>query len=101
MPSNDSRAADSGSSASTTSGSILAINSGSSSVKFGLFTMDPEPRALCRGTVDTADRNATLQNLFARISANLETAPLIAIGHRIVHGGPDLARPALVTVAVI
>jgi acetate kinase len=77
--------------------SVLAINSGSSSVKFGLFTLAPEPSALCRGTIDEAAHATTVDQLLERITDRLAAHPLAGIGHRVVHGGPALSRPQIVT----
>lgn len=77
--------------------SVLAINSGSSSVKFGLFTLAPEPSALCRGTIDEAANDATIDRVLERVADRLGDHPLAGIGHRIVHGGPALFDPQLVT----
>jgi acetate kinase len=77
--------------------SVLAINSGSSSIKFGLFTFAPEPAVLCRGTIDQPTRRTAIDDVLERIVDRLEAHPLAAIGHRIVHGGPALFDPQLVT----
>jgi len=78
--------------------SILAINSGSSSVKFALFTLASEPSALCRGTID-APLNATtiVDEVLERIAEPAGACRLAAVGHRIVHGGPSLHAPQIVT----
>ena len=39
--------------------------------------------------------------LFAAAGARLDTVGLVAVGHRVVHGGPDLYRPTLVDDALI
>ena len=49
--------------------SVLAVNSGSSSVKFALFTSDPQPMPLQRGTIDVTDRRAVAGQLIERIAA--------------------------------
>jgi acetate kinase len=76
---------------------VLAINSGSSSIKFGLFTLAPEPSALCRGTIDEGPRATTVDQLLERVVDRLGAYPLAGVGHRIVHGGPVLFDPQLVT----
>lgn len=78
----------------------LAINSGSSSLKFAAFDMDCEDCvALIAGQVDAADAAA-----FDEISDALRTidvdAPAV-VGHRIVHGGPRLLRHCRVDDAVV
>jgi acetate kinase len=82
--------------------SVLAVNSGSSSIKFALFTFGPGPTPLCRGSVDRPDNEDELGTsafdaLIERVAESLEKYPLAAIGHRVVHGGPGLRDPQVVT----
>jgi acetate kinase len=77
--------------------SLLAINSGSSSIKFALFTQAPEPEALVRGTLDVSDRTRAIEQLLERIAASVASRPLAGVGHRIVHGGSALRESQLVT----
>jgi acetate kinase len=106
--------------------SVLVLNSGSSSVKFQLI--DPDSGvSLADGIVErigeessavsltvgereltrddtVADHEAALRTafeLFDEAGANLGTVGLVAVGHRVVHGGPDLYRPTLVDDALI
>jgi len=106
--------------------SVLVLNSGSSSVKFQLI--DPNSGAsLADGIVErigedastasltvgdkeatrdarVADHEAALRtafDLFEEAGTHLDTVGLIAVGHRVVHGGPDLYRPTLVDDALI
>lgn len=71
---------------SATSAPILALNVGSSSLKFGLYRIDGERAGVLAETsgIDDVDR------VFAEVTALLEQhghdAPF-AVGHRIVHGG--------------
>jgi acetate kinase len=106
--------------------SVLVLNSGSSSVKFQLIEPD-SGASLADGIVErigeesssaslivgerevtrddpVADYEAALRTvfeLFDEAGANLDTVGLVAIGHRVVHGGPDLYRPTLVDDALI
>lgn len=107
------------------SGAILALNAGSSSLKFTLYAADGD-RRLAQGQADRiggADAGLSLQDgdgaalpvaagpvadhgaAIARVLESLVSAfpglALRAIGHRVVHGGPDLDRPALVTPALM
>ncbi len=98
------------------SASILVINSGSSSLKFGLFAADSGD-SLCRGIIDWAGepgraelrlRGASFAELKQFVAvrthgeavgvavrtlqdtscgAAVPASPIIAIGHRVVHGG--------------
>ena len=65
---------------------ILAINCGSSSLKFALFSGDVETR---RGQA------ATIEEVIGQLDRP------DAVGHRIVHGGPDRFAPALVDAALL
>jgi acetate kinase len=99
---------------------ILVVNAGSSSVKFALFDATGDaPRRLLRGQVEAigtaprlriaaGDAPATTRALPAGTHAEAITAitallreaasgwHVAAIGHRVVHGGADLAAPAIV-----
>jgi acetate kinase len=77
--------------------SILAVNSGSSSIKFALFGLDAEPQPLWRGTLADPDRATAIEQLMERIAEHVAATPLAGVGHRIVHGGPNLREPQLVT----
>ncbi len=71
---------------------VLALNSGSSSLKFGVYRVDAAAtQRLFSETVSTADP----QDALNRVTSVLDTAnlpPPNAIGHRIVHGGPALRQ---------
>ncbi|MGF1500510.1 MAG: acetate/propionate family kinase [Paracoccaceae bacterium] len=97
---------------------VLTLNSGSSSLKFALFDLAEPPVERLRGQVDgigtgphlkaktdgetVADRAApeidshgtALDAILALIEARFAGARVEAVGHRIVHGGPDFDRPA-------
>jgi acetate kinase len=103
-------------------GPILALNSGSSSLKFGLYqpgATDEQP--LLTGSADGIGRDSgslrirssdgelllqrdcthesqsdALNTLAAAIREHTENAP-VAVGHRIVHGGPNLWRHQIIT----
>ncbi len=109
--------------------SILVVNAGSSSVKFQIFSVDGDGRLLrqIRGQMDgigsrprlratgaegdpLADRAYAIEKI-PDVTAGLVVAgdwlreelgvsPL-AVGHRVVHGGPDYDRPVLVDAAVV
>lgn len=103
---------------------ILVLNSGSSSVKFGLFDISvAEPDVLCKGLLDDHDAKPRLivkspagedlferrkealdadsGHLFADVLAFIEdqfgAGSLRAVGHRIVHGGSDFSGPVALT----
>ncbi|CAA0108688.1 Acetate kinase [Mycolicibacterium vanbaalenii] len=105
---------------------VLVLNSGSSSVKLQL--VDPDSGAsLAEGIVErigedsssaeltagqttvsreqrVADHDGALRlafELFEETGTRLEDLGLVAVGHRVVHGGPDLYRPTVVDDALI
>ena len=81
--------------------SLLAVNSGSSSIKFGLFTFAPEP---CRSAAARQMRPravSAVSELMQHIAREISTHPLAGVGHRIVHGGPRLFQPQRVTPEVV
>ena len=107
------------------SGAILVINCGSSSVKFALFAAEePLPRlwsgaieriGLANGrfhavdaegatvldeTGDIADHDTALRLLLDAIERHSSGARLAAVGHRVVHGGPECDCPVVVTAAL-
>ncbi len=90
---------------------VLVINSGSSSLKYQLV----EPgsgNTLANGVIQqigeasspVADHEAALRLAFERLAEagiDLQTARLLAVGHRVVHGGNEFHRPTLLDDAVI
>jgi acetate kinase len=110
---------------------VLVLNAGSSSIKFELFEVPQAPPPLPRfsgqmegigaaprftakdagGTrlVDRrwedggapANHRAALGVIIDWLDGVLAGRRVAAIGHRVVHGGPDLAAPVLVDVAVM
>jgi acetate kinase len=78
----------------------LAINAGSSSIKCALFTFEAEPRRLARTTLSGPVRE-TPQRLLNWISDCAPRPALAAIGHRLVHGGPDYSDPQQLSVSVL
>jgi len=75
---------------------ILAINGGSSSLKYGAFTVgEDRVETLVSGAIETAHDHS-----FDEIVAKLGRSP-DAIGHRIVHGGSRLFRPTLIDDGVL
>ncbi len=107
-------------------GPILVLNSGSSSLKFGIYrpgATDEEP--LLTGSAEGIGRdNGTLHirssdgkpllqrdcihesqsdalgALAAAIRQHIDTTP-VAVGHRVVHGGPKLCRHQIITPQVL
>src|SRR5882757_4206802 len=110
------------------SNAVLVLNAGSSSIKFGLFDISrTEPDLLCKGLLDerdakrrltvtdpsgndlfekhrAADDNdeaALLADIFDWINDYLAGGSLLAVGHRVVHGGRDFVVPVEVSEAIL
>ncbi|GAY14795.1 acetate kinase [Mycobacterium sp. shizuoka-1] len=108
------------------SATVLVLNSGSSSLKYQL--LQPETSlSLAHGIVERigeetssatlvlptgevrrdgriADHEAALRtafDLFGEAGQDLDSLGLVAVGHRVVHGGQDLYRPTIVDDALI
>ena len=108
--------------AETGNATVLVLNSGSSSVKYQLVEPD-SGSPVANGIVERigedsssatlsigdrrlqrdcriADHEAALRtafDLFAEAGAELDSMDMVAVGHRIVHGGRSLYEPTLVT----
>lgn len=101
---------------------VLTINAGSSSVKFALFAMasaedllfagqveriglrgcrfriaDGHGRNLADEHVDLSDHVSAVKHLLAWMDNHRSTKRPDAVGHRIVHGGPNFHQPHLIT----
>lgn len=85
--------------------SVLVLNSGSSSVKYSVIEPD-SGATVADGIVerigdsaDVPDHSAALDVVFAALAEDghhLDELGLVAVGHRVVHGGPHLYRPTVV-----
>ncbi|HEY7051536.1 MAG TPA: acetate kinase [Mycobacterium sp.] len=85
------------------SGTVLVLNSGSSTVKYAV--VDPASgESLTDGMVErigegeVADHEAALRLVFDQLS---EPDDVVAVGHRIVHGGKEFYQPTVITDAVL
>jgi acetate kinase len=90
---------------------VLVLNAGSSSLKYQLLV--PETGEVRAGGVverigehgsDVGDHSAALVAMTERLRTDgveLDAVPLRAVGHRVVHGGPDFSRPVIVDDAVL
>jgi acetate kinase len=112
------------------SDTILVVNSGSSSTKFQLFAVGPgdrlerrmkgkmegigtRPRLLARGAQgdtlvdetwlakDVSSVSAAIDRLVTFLRGQIGGKLPTAIGHRVVHGGPDYSQPTVVNDAVL
>jgi acetate kinase len=89
--------------------SVLVVNSGSSSLKYAVVEPD-SGSMVADGIVErigdgpVADHAEALQTAFEQLAESgrpLDTLDLVAVGHRVVHGGPDLYRPTVVDDSLI
>jgi acetate kinase len=87
-----------------TTRTVLVVNCGSSSLKYAVVEPD-SGRQLADGIIERigegeiADHEAALRAAFdelAKAGLDLDEQGLVAVGHRVVHGGPELYRPTLV-----
>jgi acetate kinase len=106
----------------STTRSVLTINGGSSSIKFALFEVDgalrrrltgrieriglPDARFIVKGAdpeldssraIKAPDHTAAVNVLMDWIEAQFPRGTLAAVGHRVVHGGPNYSAPARIT----
>lgn len=108
---------------------ILALNAGSSSLKFGLYKcpkVNEDPNVLVTGSVRdlhgtsprfqaTAPDNtalvdehwtksspdAVIEGLLDWVQRHLGKTRLVAVGHRVVHGGPDYSDPVEIDESIL
>lgn len=106
--------------------SVLTINGGSSSIKFALFESGSDLRRVFYGqlegigqatgrfiskglapednfthTAHLPDYTNAISLLMAWLQKRIDPASLTAVGHRIVHGGPDYWEPQIINLAMI
>lgn len=90
---------------------VLVINCGSSSLKYQLVEPD-SGISHAEGIVEqigepsspVANHDAALRLAFERLSEtgiDLKTCGLVAVGHRVVHGGQDFYRPTVIEDVVV
>ncbi len=108
---------------------VLVLNAGSSSLKFGMYQRLDEdslslvaqgqvqgigtrPRLSAKNGVgetmvdqelgaEVRDGSGALEQVAEWLSANFDRGTLVAVGHRVVHGGQKFARPVLVTQDIV
>lgn len=76
---------------------VLVINSGSSSIKYKLLAMNSR-EAVLEGKVEVnGDLGGSLRQLSTCLQAAAShVADIVAVGHRVVHGGRDFSSPACI-----
>ncbi|WP_209507079.1 MULTISPECIES: acetate/propionate family kinase [unclassified Ruegeria] len=107
---------------------VVTLNAGSSSMKFGLFELtEDDPVMVCTGVVerigepepivkarssgggvlangtagDIHDHAAALDWVLNLLSRAFPSCEVTAVGHRIVHGGPEIDTPLPLTAAAL
>ena len=77
---------------------LLTLNAGSSSIKFALFARDGDlATPLLAGQVEGLGATGlTHEQALQHVLARVGSAPVAAVGHRIVHGGTAFAGPVLI-----
>jgi acetate kinase len=104
---------------------FLALNAGSSSIKFALFEEGAALKRHVSGALDRIgagdatltfsqggdgasteqlgqlDRKAASRHLAGWIDTHFGLASIAAVGHRLVHGGPHHSQPTLLTPALV
>ena len=86
-------------------GHLLTLNAGSSSIKFALFKQGgdltlPQRSGKVEG-VGTGPDSMTHAQALAQILQRVGSARVVGVGHRIVHGGLQFAKPVSVDEAVL
>ena len=89
--------------------SVLVINSGSSSLKYAIIEPDSETMVVDGiveriGEGQVRDHAEALQTAFDQMAESgrpPDSLDLVAVGHRVVHGGPDIYRPTLIDDALV
>ena len=77
---------------------VLALNCGSSSLKYALFD---DARAVLRAEVErVTDQAAAVATALDALADQGEAAPDL-VGHRVVNGGPERGRPARIDAALL
>jgi len=106
---------------------IAVINAGSSSIKFAVFEVGSEQRLMFRGQIENIgvrpqlsvenpdgdeiaaqewgakdlDHKSATTVIIETAIRLLDGKPVVAVGHRVVHGGTKFAEPTLITDQVI
>lgn len=104
---------------------LITLNSGSSSVKFGLFSVESDGQRLVASgqaeglgaeplfhacvvggvlhdaTLDAADHAGALKAIVSWLAETFPQAEIAAVGHRVVHGGVTYSQPVVVDDAVL
>lgn len=103
---------------------VLTLNAGSSSIKFALYAAADEPREEVTGQVDAlgdeaaltltpkgaektrtelgpTDHAAAVEAILEALAPHMAGRAIAGVGHRVVHGGPDLDAPVRLDAAMM
>jgi acetate kinase len=105
---------------------ILTINGGSSSIKFALFEAEDSLQMILEGKIEriglpnanfavkglskadnfsrrvaAPDHAAAVERLMDWVDERFNQGELSAVGHRVVHGGPNYSEPQRITKGLI
>ncbi len=103
---------------------VLTLNAGSSSIKFALYGAADEPREEVTGQVDAlgdeavltltannaektrtelgpTDHAAAVEAILEALAPHMAGRAIAGVGHRVVHGGPDLDAPVRLDAAMM
>jgi len=102
---------------------ILTLNAGSSSIKFGLYAAGADPVEEARGQIEAlgaearlilelqggetvtpigpADHATGLAALLEALAPHMAGREIAAVGHRVVHGGPDIDGPRVLSAELL
>ena len=105
---------------------ILTVNGGSSSIEFALFEAGAPPHRMLRGGIErigrpdttlavtavdqtedvsrsltAQDHAAAVEALMVWVEQRAGREPLTAVGHRLVHGGPNYSSPQRTTTELV
>ena len=103
---------------------ILTLNAGSSSIKFGLYAAAAEPVEEARGQIDAlgpaarlilaprgaarqdtdlgpTDHAGGVQAILDALAPLTAGRPIAGVGHRVVHGGPDIDGPRQIDIPLL
>ncbi len=82
------------------SDAVLVLNAGSSTLKYSAFAVGGG--VLAHGHVETgADHDGALRGVLDRCREQLAGHRIVAVGHRVVHGGTEFAAPVRIDAAVL
>lgn len=105
---------------------VLTINGGSSSIKFALFEVEESLKRILEGSIEriglpesslqvkslnpadsfsrsvkAPDHTAAVEVLMDWVEKRSDQEVLAAVGHRVVHGGPEYSEPQIITAEMI